>query len=162
MSFFRKYFVLMLGFCILSVASAQGGGGDITLAPLFSPDPQELEYIAGGTVSASETYGADSSGETCAGFIASEPDHVLTLEAGSSGMDSFGYLRMYVTSDADTTLVIVRTTNDDFLCNDDSNGVNPQIEVDDWPFGTYNIYVGTFAEDTLTNYTISFTELPAE
>jgi len=160
MSFLRQYFVLLLGFCILSVAAAQGMGGDITLAPAFMPDPQELEFIAGGSVDAAATYGADSSGESCAGFVASEPDHVLTLEAGELGLDSFGYLRIYVTSDADTTLVIVREDNNDFLCNDDSNGTNPQIEVDDWPFGTYNIYVGTFAEGELANYTISFTEIP--
>jgi hypothetical protein len=162
MSLFRKYFVLMLGFCILSVAAAQGAGGDITLTPVFTPDPQTLEFIAGGAVNAADTYGADSSGESCAGFIASAPDHVLTLEAGDSGMDSFGYLRVFVTSDADTTLVIVRDANEDFLCNDDTNDTNPQIEVDDWPYGTYNIYVGTFAEGELANYTISFTELPAE
>lgn len=162
MSSMYKHLVFVLGFLLLSVAAAQGTGGDITLVPLFTPDPQSLEYIAGGAVSASDTYGADSSGESCAGFIASAPDHVLTLEAGDSEMESFGYLRVFVSSEADTTLVIVREDDGDFLCNDDSDGINPQIEVDDWPFGDYSIYVGTFAEGELANYTISFSEIPAE
>lgn len=162
MSSIYKHAIFILGLVLLSAAAAQGTGGDITLAPLFTPDPQSLEFIAGGAVSAVETYGADSSGESCAGFIASQPDHVLTLEAGATGMESFGYLRVYVSSEADTTLVIVRAEDGDFLCNDDSTDVNPQIEVDDWPLGNYNIYVGTFAEGELANYTISFSELPAE
>ena len=65
-------------------------------------------------------------------------------------------------SDADITLVIERADTDEVLCNDDTAGTDPQIEVDDWPFGDYNIYVGTFSPDTLESDTIAFSELSAD
>ena len=162
MIYMTRLFVVLLGVTMLAATFAQGEGGDLTLAPFFSPDPQTLEYIAGGPVDAAETYGFDPSGELCAGFVALTPDHVLTLEPGSSSMGSFGYLRVYVESDTDTTLVIERVGTDEVLCNDDTAGTNPQIEVDDWPFGDYNIYVGTFSPETLESYTIAFSELSAD
>lgn len=162
MVYMTRLSVVLLGAAMLAAAFAQGEGGDLTLAPFFSPDPQTLEYIAGGPVDAAETYGLDDAGELCAGFVALTPDHVLTLEPGDTGMGSFGYLRVFVTSDADTTLVIERVGTDEVLCNDDTFGTDPQIEVDDWPFGEYNIYVGTFSPDELESYTIAFSELSAD
>ncbi|MDZ7706269.1 MAG: hypothetical protein U5L04_17550 [Trueperaceae bacterium] len=67
-----------------------------------------------------------------------------------------------MTSDADITLVLERAGTDEVLCNDNTARTDPQIEVDDWPFGDYNIYVGTFSPDTLESYTIAFSELTAD
>ncbi|MEM6429572.1 MAG: hypothetical protein AAF708_10060 [Deinococcota bacterium] len=132
---------------------------DVTLQPDFEPDPRVLEGTTSGTtVDAFETYGTDSSGEACAGFVASEPDYVLTLEAGDSGLDSFGYFNVYVFSEVDTTLVIVRDETGQPQCNDDTFEIDPVIEIDNWPFGTYSVYVGTFDENVSANYEIEFSQ----
>lgn len=158
----RLLTVVLVAMMLAATFAQEGSGGDITLTPVFSPDPQTLEYIAGGPIDATTAYGTDDSGELCLGFVATAPDHVLTLAPGDSGMGSFGYLRVYVESDADTTLVIERAGTDEVLCNDDTFDTDPQVEVDDWPYGDYNIYVGTFDQDSLDNYTISFSEIPAD
>jgi hypothetical protein len=162
MVYMTRLLVVLLGVTMLAATFAQGGGGDLALTPSFSPDPQTLEYIAGGSVDAAESYGLDDAGELCTGFVALTPDHVLTLEPSDTGMDSFGYLRVYVTSAGNTTLVIERAGTDEVLCNDDTSGTDPQIEVDDWPFGDYNIYVGTFSPDEFDSYTIFFSGLSAD
>ena len=155
--------VLVLLIAVCSAAFAQGTGGDISLEPLFSPDPQALEYLAGGDVDAAEAFGQDLNGDACVGLIADVPDHVLTLEPDEDGaFDSFGYLRIFVESEADTTLVVVNEETGDYLCNDDTFGLNPQVEAEDWPFGAYSIYVGTFTSDEFPEYTIFFSELAAD
>ena len=49
------------------------------------------------------------------------------------------------TSDADTTLA-VRAPNGEWLCNDDSNGLNPMVSWEHPRSGRYQIWVGTFGE----------------
>jgi transforming growth factor-beta-induced protein len=138
---------------------------DITLEPDFLPDPQILTGITGDTTfDAFDIFGTDISGEDCAGFVASEPDYVLALAAGDSGLDSFGLFNVAVFSDVDTSLIIVNDDTGEVLCNDDSlDSLDPVIEVDDWPFGTYSIYVGVVDETaTAVAYDIEFSAIPFE
>ena len=65
---------------------------------------------------------------------------------------------MYVSSDADTTLVI-RTPDGRFLCNDDTYGLNPSVEQPSWPLGRYMVWVGSYREGDHASYQLHVSEL---
>jgi len=126
--------------------SASGEAPDISLPPTygavslrsgFTPDPYNANLTAGGGLDASN---AD---QNCNGHIASAPDYQLNWTAGSGALP----LIISATSDADTTLVI-NDAQGHWICNDDTDGLNPAVRIDNPASGRYDIYVGTFAEDT--------------
>ena len=138
----------------LSAAAAHADGRDVELSPGFTPDPKQRSYISGGGNDASSEYGEDVFGNSCIGHIADTPDHRMTLT------DDFDYLRIWNESDGDTTLVI---DGPGFLvfCDDDSgSGLNELIEANDWPAGTYDIYVGSYGSGDFHRYDLFFSELP--
>ncbi len=139
------YFLTLCLNYFLTFGLAQTGA-EISLAPDFQPDPMIFGYISGGPTNAEESYGSD-----CKGYIAIEPDHVLTLEA------DFSYLRIYVSSSSDTTMIVIPTAGSQIMCNDDmaSGNHNPQV-TSSFAAGVYHIYVGSFDEDGLANYNIYF------
>ncbi len=140
------YPILILSLSCISTFGLAQTGAEISLTPNFQPDPMIFGYISGGPINAEENYGSE-----CKGYIASEPDHVLTLEA------DFSYLRIYVNSSSDTTMLIIPITGEPVMCNDDmaSGNSNPQI-TSSFSTGVYHIYVGSFDEDGLANYNIYF------
>ncbi len=139
------YIIILCLSYIFTFGLAQTGA-EIALAPNFQPDPMIFGYISGGPNNAEENYGNE-----CKGYIASEPDHVLTLEA------DFSYLRIYVSSSSDTTMIVIPTTGGQVMCNDDmaSGNHNPQIATS-FGAGVYHIYIGSFDVDGLANYNIYF------
>jgi hypothetical protein len=76
----------------------------------------------------------------CAGWVTTRPDFELSYTAGDLA------LTISVESEADTTLII-NGADGQWYCNDDTNGVNPQVRFDTPRSGTYDIWIGTFAED---------------
>jgi hypothetical protein len=106
-------------------------GGVTSLAPGFAPDPMMMNGSAGGPIQAS-TYGMD-----CRGTVAMAPNHTFTLTG------PFSTLRFSVTASSDTTLV-VRSPSGQVFCNDDTNGLNPEI-VNSFPAGQVQVYVGTYS-----------------
>ncbi len=123
---------------------------DVTLAPQFSPDPMELQGIAGGTVTAKEVVGqADTPTGPCVGFVDRQPDHNLVLQG------YFSYLNLQVTSPDDTTLVISGPGGT--WCNDDFQGKNPGI-AGEWLPGTYKVWVGSYAKGRSSPYRLRISE----
>lgn len=118
----------------------------IQLRPNFSPDPLQRSFAAGGERNATEIFGAD-----CIGYIAEEPDFVLEV------LEPLPYLRIYVESDADTTLVLQPEGNARAFCNDDSNGLNPQF-IASFPVGRYHIYVGLQTPEQDASYELFLSE----
>ncbi len=108
-----------------------GVGGLTSLAPGFAPDPMMVSGSAGGPAQAS-TYGMD-----CRGTVAMMPNHSFTLTA------PFSTLRFSVTAASDTTIV-VRSPSGQVFCNDDTNGLNPEI-VNAFPAGQVDVYVGAYS-----------------
>ncbi|MEZ4630747.1 MAG: hypothetical protein R2880_08575 [Deinococcales bacterium] len=149
MSLYRVIGLLML-LGVFTHVWAQAGqtGAEISLTPGFQPDPLSFEYISGGPVDANANYGGD-----CKGFIASEPDHVVTLE------QDFPYLRITVKSGKDTTMILESSDGSVIICKDDISreNFNPQIgqALDS---GVYKIYIGSYDAGNLANYSISFSE----
>lgn len=105
--------------------------GTITLSAGFEPDPSLRSISAGG---ADQT----SLGGDCSGFInAAAPDLDLNYTKGSYK------LYIYAKSSSDITL-IVNQPDGTWICNDDVNGSNPGLTIDNPQSGNYNIWIGTF------------------
>ncbi|MBD0269802.1 MAG: hypothetical protein ICV77_16105 [Cyanobacteria bacterium Co-bin8] len=96
--------------------------------------------------------GRDRSGNICAGFAASTPDHILTLQ------QDFSSLTVQVNSGgSDTTLLIQGPTDNEIRCGDDTDRRNLDASVQDSNFraGTYRIWVGTHDQGQRHNYTLT-------
>jgi hypothetical protein len=122
-------------------------GAPVTIGPGFLPDPQTTTGTSGGPVMA-QNMRAD-----CRGYIAAGPNHILNATG------QFANLRIIVSSQTDTTLVVQRADGS-LECNDDSDGLNPVVQ---GPFGPgqHRIWVGSYSQtETGRPYTIGFTELP--
>jgi hypothetical protein len=121
--------------------------GSVSLNTGFMPDPRMMSGTSGGGMSAS------AMGGSCRGWITPQPDHYMFLNT------PFGWLRVYVQSGGDTTLVIRGPMPSMMtLCNDDRFGVNPAIE-GSWAPGQYHIWVGSYSSGQMYPYQIGFTEL---
>lgn len=118
--------------------------GTVTLRAGFTPDPHTTRLTAGG--------GTEVSISGCNGTVANAPDVDLNWTGGSST------LYIYSTSSNDTTL-LVNLPDGSWVCDDDSFGdLNPLIIINDAPSGLYNIWSGTFGDDT-TSARVMISEL---
>ncbi|MDQ3032768.1 MAG: hypothetical protein M3Y87_10150 [Myxococcota bacterium] len=119
----------------------------IALAPGFSPDPHELAGVAGGATPAS------SFGESCRGYVGTEPDHLLQL-----GGD---FPALTITADATSDLtMVVQRPDGTYACNDDFRGLDPGIS-GAHPAGTYRVWIGTYSSTAAgAPYTLSVSTAP--
>jgi hypothetical protein len=87
-------------------------------------------------------------GSSCVGYGgASAPDAILQLPRTTAR------LSLYVESDADTTLA-VRLPSGQWVCDDDTWGLNPAVTLTAAEAGEYRILVGAFAPGTETEFTL--------
>lgn len=123
---------------------------NVTLSPAFSPAPATVRGISGGAVPANELTGrAETITGDCVGFIDQQPDHRMVLT------QFFNYLSLQIQSTENTTLVIRGPGGT--WCNDDYSGKNPGI-AGQWLSGTYEIWIGSFEQNTYHPYVIEMTE----
>ncbi len=126
----------------------QGGGyGAISLTSGFLPDPQMRPGMSGGPMSAM------AMNSQCRGYIDSNPDHMLYLNS------PFNFLRVYVSSSSDTTLM-VRGPSGEVYCADDTYGTNPAVDLQGAMPGMYQVFVGSYSQGNSAPYTVGFTEMP--
>lgn len=109
----------------------------ISLQAGFAPDPHRTPVAAGGNRSASSLRSG------CAGYIGMEPTRQLNWSGAS------GEIRIYVTSTADTTLLI-RDPSGNYHCNDDwtSGDTDPMLRFNNPRAGSYTIWVGKYSRGT--------------
>jgi len=132
-------------------ASALPSSGDISLSAGFTPDPYRVRLATGGSIDASQSRGAG-----CTGFIAEAPDMALFYNAAASP------LIVSVNAAIDTTLII-KAPDGAWHCDDDSGeGLNPSIRFTDPQSGLYDIWIGTYADATREEATVSISELFSE
>lgn len=124
------------------------GGGTVSIGPGFLPDPQTASGTAGGPVA------ANTMSPECRGYIAAAPNHILNATG------QFMNLRIVVGSSADTTLVVQRADGT-FACNDDSDGLNPAVDLANVQPGAYNVFVGTYAPNASASYQLGLTTNPS-
>lgn len=113
--------------------------GTTSLSSGFTPDPFTVEVTAGGGTA------NPISGAGCVGYIAAgQPDVNVQYTAGSTWDLAFG-----VDSGSDTALLI-RSPDGRWSCNDDSDGLNPEILFENPRSGTYHVWVATYGEETVS------------
>jgi len=107
--------------------------GAVTLYSGFTPDPYNINVVAGGSIDASSSVSS-----SCRGWISGAPDFELTYQAGSLP------LIISVNSNADTTLVI-NGPDGRWYCDDDGGqNLNPSLRWGSPSTGTYDIWVGSY------------------
>lgn len=107
--------------------------GTVTLDAGFTPDPKIVSVTSGGRHDVSRSIGG-----SCTGFVSGAPDVRVNYRTASTLPLIFS-----AESSTDTTLVI-NAPDGQWYCNDDTNGVNPQIRFDNPNTGAYEIWVGTY------------------
>lgn len=133
---------------------ATGTYGQTQLRAGFEPDPFTVSVLGGGPIE-STTVNADC----YAGYLAQRASYTLRYTANT---EEFPTLYIGATSDADTT-VAVRTPNGQWICNDDSNGLNPMVAIEAPRNGRYQIWVGRFgAQNEQAQATLFVSELAPE
>ncbi len=140
----RLSFLSLLAGCVVLLGPA-ASAQDVTAEPTygsesldegFLPDPYELDLTAGGSI-------AVDLGACAYGHVAMAPD--LDLYYTTSGNSD---LYFFAVSGSDT-MILVNTPSGDWLCDDDSyDDGDPLLVIPAAEDGLYNVWVGTYGEDT--------------
>lgn len=118
---------------------------DFTLAPSQGDFNIEPEVIAEGTrhsVTAGGVVDAMYLGGQCVGYTEKAPDFRFDLT------ESMTQLSVAFTSNShgsDPTLII-SSPDSRWHCNDDANGLDPRVNLDQAPAGQYDVWVGNYSE----------------
>ncbi|GAB4211638.1 MAG: hypothetical protein OHK0013_33550 [Sandaracinaceae bacterium] len=144
--------ILILSGAMLAVGGCCFGGSSapaaapINIAPGFQPQPTTATGSAGGITDATTL------NSECRGNIPLTPQHTLNVTA------QIPNLTIMVNCPLGDTTLVVRTPTGQYLCNDDTDGLNPVVSGAFAP-GTYEVFVGSYTHDsTGLNYRIGFTE----
>lgn len=96
--------------------------------------------------------GRDRKGAICTGFADTNPDHIMVLE------QELASLTLQVNSGGNDTSMLIQGPNDGTVrCGEDTDRRNPDARVQDqnWPAGTYHIWVGSHHRGQRYNYTLT-------
>ncbi|PKD42466.1 serine/threonine-protein kinase [Rhodohalobacter barkolensis] len=117
-------------------------GGDITLEAGFSPDPYTQ------SISLSGSYDLSEMGYS--GYVTIEPSFDFYYTPGS--------LPLTIKAESnDDTVLLINAPNGEWYFSDDLEGINPGVVFEDPEEGLYNIWIGTFYNETV-NATLVITE----
>lgn len=135
--------LLLAALALLSVpASAQTPSETATYAEIelsagFTPDPYRIDITAGGSTAVSV------SGECDYGVVADAPDLEVNFTESAGGP-----LYIYAVSSEDTT-ILINLPDGSWVCDDDSyDDGDPIVEIYDADMGVYDIWVGTYDDET--------------
>lgn len=122
----------------------------VTIGPRFSPNPLDVQGVAGGDIPLKEIVKLTKtpSGE-CVGYANAKPNQTIELT------DFFESLSLVVQSLEDTALAIQGPGGT--WCNDDYQSKNPGVS-GQWLPGTYKIWVSSYAKNRTPAYTLRLTE----
>ncbi|AKF10274.1 hypothetical protein [Sandaracinus amylolyticus] len=140
--------LVALGGCCFGGGNFTVTGPTTSIGPGFAPDPMILAGSAGGPTDASTL------SPTCRGHVGIIPSHTLQITG------PMPQLNVLVRADQDTTLV-VRQPDGTYVCNDDSDGLNPAVALTNLAAGSYNVFVGTYAAGASASYTLGLTTNPS-
>jgi len=133
----------------LQIGGNRANFGRRPVAPGFVPDPIVINLRSGGSIDAR----ALGLGPGCVGYVTRQPDFIFNLSGRSP------FLRIYVTSNSDTT-VIVNAGDSHWHCNDDSfGGTNPTVDIANAPPGQYDVWVGSYQSGVQAPSQLHITEL---
>ncbi len=120
------------------------------LAPTYGTITHSPALLQTALVNAHGNITASVLDTTCRGYVAEAPD----LSINNSTLAGLIPLNVSVTASGDTVLV-VRTPDGRWLCDDDSAGSrNPAIQINGPVNGRYDVWVGTFLPGGFLNATL--------
>ncbi|MEM7761382.1 MAG: hypothetical protein AAF298_25115 [Cyanobacteria bacterium P01_A01_bin.40] len=148
---FKKslYFLLSIILAIHWNQSITQAADAISLNASNMAQPVVIDGTSGGAIKAQEIAQTTKTATGfCDGYVSYQPNHLLKLES------FFAYLRLEINSQADTTIIIKGPGG--VWCNDDAGTANPMIE-GQWQVGLYQVWIGSYYENTDHNYQIKIT-----
>lgn len=107
--------------------------GSVSRSYGFTPDPYTVNVTAGGSIQAS------SVSSECSGTISNSPDFEFTYTAGG------GYPLVFRSSSSVDTTLVVNGPNGRWYCDDDTNGLDPEIRFIPAESGTYDVWIGSYS-----------------
>lgn len=126
--------------------------GSLRLAEWFTPDPQQINGVAGGPVDVS----ALSLAPGCTGYASAAPDFRLHWTGGTDD------LRVLFEADqpANDTILIINTPAGGWVCNDDAHSgtLDPMVWLRGQPAGQFDIWVATYRSGAFVQGKLSVTE----
>lgn len=95
--------------------------------------------------------GRDRNGTICAGFADTAPDHIMVLQ------QDVATLTLQVNSGGNDTSLLIQGPDGTVRCGSDTDRRNPDALVQDqnWPTGTYSIWVGSHQQGQRYNYSLN-------
>ncbi len=132
----------------LAIGGSTANFGEHTLQGNFVPDPKSWSVTSGGSLNIQGM----SLGANCTGFATRNPDVIVNYT------NAQGFLRFYFQGQGDTALVI-NDPNGNWRCNDDTAGLNPQVDFPNPPSGQYDIWVSSYEAGTNIRGSLFATEL---
>jgi hypothetical protein len=124
--------------------------GSVDLAPGFTPDPNTVSLISGGANNA----GLLNLGDACIGYVATNPDYSVNLTSAMAQL-----IISFTAEDGGDSTLVVRGPAGNFTCNDDTNGLNPEVTIANATAGEYDIWVGSYAADISQTGTLAISEV---
>ncbi|MEM9072233.1 MAG: peptidase S1 [Myxococcota bacterium] len=133
----------------LTIGQNSSNFGTHALTGGFVPDPKQITgIVSGGSLNAANM----NLGAGCTGYLTQQPDVIVNYSSPAS------FLRFYFQGSGDTTLVI-NDARGRWRCNDDTAGLNPQVDIASPPPGHYDIWVGSYEAGANIRGTLKITEL---
>jgi serine protease Do len=126
--------------------------GTVALANDFLPDPQRVELTAGGPVDASRL------GGECGGWISEAPSYSILYSPQTVGQWPLIFSAI---SDRADLVLAVREPLGPWHCNDDTEGTNPLVRIENPIYGIYTIWVGTYERSPEQPATLFISEVVA-
>lgn len=130
----------------LALDADEGSVATLQASPGFTPDPLTHDGTTAPT-----SLAANEVDERCEGWLAPEPDFVLTADR------PFSELALMAASRDDVTLFIMGPDGE-ARCADDDEGTNPIVRGLFGP-GTYRVWVGTAEREAEVPYVLALSEL---
>ncbi len=137
----------------LRVGGSQANFGTHTLSAGFTPDPTSYSVTSGGNIGVASL----NLGAGCTGYATANPDVIVNYNGGR-------FLRFYFqpTRGRGDTALAINDPQGNWRCNDDANGLNPQVDFQNAPAGQYDIWVSSYESGANVAGRLFATELPSQ
>jgi hypothetical protein len=143
----RLLLPLVIALITTPVLAQTGNFGQLTLALGFKKGQAVVTGHTGGAYSLSSIANKDYQNNPCIGFGDPNPDHIMVLE------NDFSNLTLSVASGGNDTTLVVRGPDGIVRCGDDTGSKkDASIESENWPQGTYEVWIGSFEAGKSWNY----------
>ncbi|HEY9889813.1 MAG TPA: hypothetical protein V6D02_15505 [Candidatus Obscuribacterales bacterium] len=138
----------------LPPALAQSANFDSITLSTYPPTGASVTGRTVGVFALANIASRDQSGNLCAGFADTNPDHIITLQS------DFPSLTVTVNSGEDTTLLIQGPDDNSVRCGQDISRANldAQVSGNNWRAGTYRVWVGAHNQNQRFSYTLTVQE----